>query len=170
MTVPPRVVHVGYQRNDNLRAIAADTAVALHMGKGEKALLMYYAAQSSGFRPALQAIANATGQNRSQIWRNRAALERDGLVLLRDGQLIIDWNHAKIFASLDPEMTSKHCVIAPALSPVPWKDQRVSALEMKYGDFETLIPKLANLSEEEYATLKNRFKRNKNNEREEKAS
>lgn len=157
MTLPPMIVHVGFQRTDNLCAIATDAAAALHMSKGERALFCYYAAQSSGFRPALQAVANATGQNRAQVWRNRAALIAHGVAMFQDDRFIIDWGRAKIFSSLDPRLTSKHCTIAPVGS-IDLQPQRISLHELKYGPLETLIQRLAALTDIEFAALRRRMK------------
>lgn len=160
--MPPRVRHVGYKKCDDLAEIATEAAAALHMGKGERALLQYYAAQSSGFRPALQAIANATGLNRSQVWRNRAALEAHGLVSVEDDIVFVHWKRAKIYASLDPRLTSKRSYTAAAQKKE--RLRRVSLFEMKYAPLEALLPRLAALTKNEYADLCRRLRRNMRND------
>lgn len=155
---PPRIRHVGYERDDNLVAIATDAAAAIHMGKGERALLLFYAAQSSGFRPALKTIVSATGQSRSQVCRNRAELDAHGLISVSGDCLSIHWDRAKLYASLDPRLTSKRCFFAPA---GPKQPRRISLFDLRYQPLEALLPRLAALSDDDFAALCRRLKRSK---------
>ena len=81
MIAPPSVKHIRYSRGDDLPSIASACANAIHLSKGESALLKYYACQSSGFRPSLQHIADQTGLSRSQVARCRNGLVSKGLCL-----------------------------------------------------------------------------------------
>lgn len=154
---PPRLVHENFRRCDNMPAIAADAAAALHMGKGERALLLFYSRHSTGFQPALQAIANATGMNRSQVYRNRNALYAHGIADERDGCLYIDWARLRIYASLDPKLTSKRCVTAPYGS-VGREAPLLTPNDFLLLDMTELTKRLAALTEAEYASLRQRMK------------
>lgn len=151
---PPKIKHVHYRHSDSFEKIASLAAAALHMGKGERALLSFYAACSSGFRPSLQAIANATGQNRSQVWRNRNALIEHGIAAEQNDVLVIDWNRLRMFASLDPKMTSKRCICAPLdLDPT-----RLSICEFECAPMPDLLARLSSMTDKEYADLRTRLR------------
>lgn len=150
---PPKVIHMRYHRGDSFAEIADLAATALHMGKGERALLSFYAACSGGFRPSLQAIANVTDQDRSQVWRNRAALVKHGIAAERGDSLVIDWSRLKIYASLDPRLTSKRSICAP-LEP---DYTRMSVAEFKCAPLPELLARLTLMTEIEYADLKCRL-------------
>ena len=152
-TRPPRISHIGYRRDDCFADIANRAATALHMGKGERALLGFYAVCSSGFRPSLQAIANVTGQDRSQVYRNRNALIKHGIVAERSDALIVDWNRLKLYASLDPRLTSKRSICAPLVRA----NARMSLLEFKSSPMTDLIPRLSVMTDSEYADLRQRI-------------
>lgn len=126
MILPPKVIHTKYQKTDNLAEIAADCAKALHLSKGEADLLRYYSTTSSGFRPALKTVANAIGKTTVQVWRCRDKLADIGIVT-KDGDIVIDWQKAKTFASLDPKLTKKNCVRAKR-SAVPLNKDLIAAL------------------------------------------
>ena len=150
MTMPPKIIHIGYDRSDNLVAIASDAAAALHMGKGERNLLLFYAGCSSGFRPSLQAIANATGQNRSQVYRNRASLIKKRIVAESADRLKLDWRLIKIYASMDPRMTSKRSVLNffDSLS-----SETMTPVEFRSLPLPTLLPRLGALPPASYSGL-----------------
>jgi len=148
------VTHIHYNPSDSFDAIVKDASTALHMGKGERALLSFYATCSSGFRPSLKAIASATGQNRSQVWRNRNALVNHGVAAECDGSIVIDWSRLKLFGSLDPKLTSKRSWCAPLNS----FDERLSIFEFKSLPFSELISRLSAMTENEYGGFCRRLK------------
>lgn len=155
MKTPPMIVHIGYKKEDCLPEIARDCAKAIHMGKGEAALFSFYAAQSTAFKPALNHVAEKTGQSRSQVARNRAALIEHGLAAEERGRLYIDWNRAKLYASLNPALTSKRCRFAPMT--LPWKRRPlVTALDLQTEPLDLLCGRLASMTEPEYAALRSR--------------
>ena len=154
---PSRLIHLNYERSDNLLEIAQDAAAALHMGKGEHALLAYYAAQSSGFRPALMHIASITGLSRSQICKNKQALIVHGLAAEKDGCFYINWARAKIYASLDPSLTSKRSICAAF--NMNRRIERMSLFEFNTLPTNRLIAKLARLPETEFAALCRRIRK-----------
>ena len=155
--MPPKIIHRAYTKDDDFRKLASEAATALHMGKGERAVLLYYASCSPGFRPSLQHIANVTGMNRSQVYRNRAALERDGIAEVSDDRVLLDWSRIRIFASLDPRLTGKRHYRAPLRT----EKERLSLFEFFYGGMSDLVRKLAALSDDDYAALKQRLRRRK---------
>ena len=152
MKTPPAIVHFNYERTDNMTEIARDCAKAIHMSKGEAALLAYYGSQSSQFKPALNHIATETNQSRSQVARNRAALIKHGLAAEYKGRLYIDWGRAKIYASLDPRLTSKHSTFAPMV--LPWQRKRVTVRDYITMPLKKLCERLAALLPEEYDSLR----------------
>lgn len=124
---PPRLSHRNSNVNDDKIELCFDCASRLRMSKGERSLLLYYAACSSGFRPSVQLIADRTDLNRSQVFRCRKKLEEHGVVKVLEDRVIIDWNRIRLFASLDPAMTGRHVTIAPvslakSLAPVKPSD------------------------------------------------
>ena len=86
---------------------------SLHMSKGEIKLLCYYAARSNGFKPSAKLISKETGLSRARVFAGRQMLEEHGVISVDNERVYIDWQRIRIFASLDPKMTSKHCRIAP---------------------------------------------------------
>ena len=110
---PPAIHHINSIASDDRRSLASLCSQALHMGKGETAMLAYYATRSEGFRPAAQTVCKETGLSRMQVFRMRDKLCEHGVALINSGSLILDWKRIRTFASLDAAMTSKRCVCAP---------------------------------------------------------
>lgn len=154
--LPPAINHVRYDKKDNLPQIAIDAAAAIKMSKGEGRLLAYYAAQSSGFRPAVSTIMKYTGLSRSQIFRNRQKLIDHGLALMimkgeTNTQFAIDWSRAKTYATLNRQMVSKTSRFAQM---TPAKAQcGLSIFYLKYGDLKEIVQQLNKMSETEYNAL-----------------
>lgn len=157
MIAPPSVKHIRYSRGDDLPSIASECANAIHLSKGESALLRYYACQSSGFRPSLQHIADQTGLSRSQVARCRNGLVSKGLCLAVLGNqetrsVIIDWSRAKLYATLDPKKT-RHGVFASVAPAKKATANPVSLYDMRYAGLDKLIDKLSKITDEQYAAL-----------------
>ena len=110
---PPKVTHINSRATDKRGELCSLCSSSLHMSKGESALLRYYAAQSNGFKPALQYIANVLKINRSQVFRARAMLEKHGVIRVDENRVYIDWERIRLFSTLDPALTGKHCYVAP---------------------------------------------------------
>lgn len=110
---PPRIRHCYRKTSDSMDELSLLCASALHMSKGELALLQFYSECQNGFRPAVKLIAEKTGMNRSQIFRCRTRLEEHGVVKVEDDVVLIDWNRVRLFSTLDPRMTHKKASIAP---------------------------------------------------------
>ena len=153
MIRPPRIHHTNYCREDNLAEIARDCAAALHMSKGEAALFEFYAKCSDGFEPAANMIAEATDQSRRQVLRNRAALVGHGVIAANEREILIDWQRAKTFASLDPKLT-RGAVIAPIRTE---RKPPMSVVEWHTLPMRVLIQRLNTMSEKEYDQLKQRL-------------
>lgn len=158
--LPPSISHIRYNKADNLLQIANDAAAAIKMGSGERKLLAYYAAQSTGFRPASATVMKSTGLSKSQVFRNRQKLIDHGLALMikkgeRNSQFVIDWSRAKIYASLDRKLTSKNSWFAPMVPPgTKYKAQRqISMFALRYGDLNNIVDQLSNMSEDDYQFL-----------------
>lgn len=111
--LPPAIRHINSFAIDDRRDLSLLCSKALHMGKGETAMLLYFASCSDGFRPAAQTVCDRTGLSRKQVFRMRDKLCEHGVALLNDGSLILDWKRIRTFASLDAAMTSKRCLCAP---------------------------------------------------------
>lgn len=111
--VPPAIRHRYGLLSDERSSLCSLCGQALHMSKGEVALLRYYAACSDGFRPAVATVCKETGLSRAQVFNARIMLEHHGIIKYTANNLIIDWNRIRLFSTLDPLMTGKHCTIAP---------------------------------------------------------
>lgn len=103
---PCTIKHVNFKKNDNFATLANLAAKACHMDRGEMALLMYYAGQSSGFQPAIKTISEAIGVHPTTVHANRKRLMSKGIVIVVGKELMVDWNRIRILASLDPAMTT----------------------------------------------------------------
>lgn len=110
---PPKITHVNSRAADNRGELCSLCSSSLHVSKGEAALLRYYAAQSNGFKPALQHIANILGISRFHVQRARKMLEAHGVICVDEERVYIDWERIRLFSTLDPSMTSKRCFVAP---------------------------------------------------------
>lgn len=144
---PPVLKHIRYSRHDDLLDLADRAAKAIHMSKGERKLLRYYALQSSGFTPSLKAAANATDQDRSQVWRNRQKMINQGFALMvydskGAEQLLIDWSRIKLYATLDPKKVKKGSKFSP-MTPPGDRHVPVTLFELRYAPEEEIIGRLA---------------------------
>lgn len=111
--LPPQISHRFISVLDNRSSLCSLCGQALHMSKGELALLLYYAACSDGFRPAVATVCKETGLSRAQVFNARIMLEKHGVIKCTENNLIIDWNRIRLFSTLDPLLTNKHCTISP---------------------------------------------------------
>ena len=110
---PPKVTHINSRAADNREELCSLCGSSLHMSKSEVKLLRYYAEQANGFKPALQHIANTIGISRFHVQRARKMLESHGVIKTDDDRVYIDWERIRLFSTLDPQMTNKHCYVAP---------------------------------------------------------
>ena len=124
------------------------------MAHGEQALLRFYLEQSTGFAPSVSRIEKTTGLKKCYLLRARKLLEEDGLILLTERFLYIDWNRIRLFASLNPAVIPKQRA-KRQITPVRVRTERTFSKEtvvntaylMKIGD---LSDWLSRLTEDEY--------------------
>lgn len=153
---PPRIYHMHSLASDDRKELCLLCSKALHMGKGEAALLSYYAACSDGFSPAVATVCKETGLKRSQVYNVRESLCKHGVAMLKNNSLCLDWYRIRTFASLNPSMTSKHCTIAPVnakkLDYNIYNNCKLFA-ELKSCSQEQAIGILGTMTEELYDSL-----------------
>lgn len=153
---PPRIYHMHSLASDDRKELCLLCSKALHMGKGEAALLSYYAACSDGFSPAVATVCAKTGSSRRQVYDMRTKLCEHGVAAMKDGMLYLDWYRIRTFASLNPFMTSKHCAIAPVNTKKPhyniYNNCKLFA-ELKSCSQEQAIGILGAMTEEQYDSL-----------------
>lgn len=113
MIRPLRLRHIHVLRQDSRESLVSSCSLALHMSKGETRLLQYYAKQQDGFAPAAKRIIDETGLSRARVFAARGMLEQHGVIKLDEQHIYIDWERVRLFSTLNPEMTSKHCTVAP---------------------------------------------------------
>jgi len=111
--IPAAVRHRYVLLSDERSPLCSLCGQALHMSKGEIALLQYYAACSDGFRPAVATVCKETGLSRRQAFYARNMLVKHGIIDYSEKSIIIDWERIRLFSTLDPQMTGKHCTIEP---------------------------------------------------------
>ena len=155
---PAPIKHIRYSRHDDMKQLANAAATAIHMPKGERNLLAYYATQSSGFTPSLQAIANATGQSRSSVDRNRQKLVDHGIALTvingKRRTFFIDWSRVKLYGTLDPAMTRGDRVkFMPLVPPGPRPQTVLKPSDLRFMPLDELITRLARLDPESWENL-----------------
>ena len=148
---PAPIKHIRYSRHDDMRQLADAAATAIHMPKGERNLLAYYATQSSGFTPSLRTIANATGQSRSSVDRNRQKLVDHGIALtVYNGKrrtFFIDWSRVKLYGTLDPAMTrGDHLKFMPLVPPASQTQAVLTPNDLRFLPMDELITRLAAMS------------------------
>ena len=158
---PPKITHINAHATDKRGELCSLCSSSLHMSKGESALLRYYAAQSNGFKPALQHIANEIGITRFHVQRARAMLQKHGVICIADERVYIDWERIRLFSTLDPTMTSKHCTIAPVrLKKCAYKIYIVPKgfiLKLRTCSQEEACAALASLPHEIYDAVRHRL-------------
>lgn len=148
---PAPIKHIRYSRHDDMRQLADAAATAIHMPKGERNLLAYYATQSSGFTPSLRAIANATGQSRSSVDRNRQKLVDHGIALTvyngKHRTFFIDWSRVKLYGTLDPAMTrGSRLKFMPLVPPASRTQAVLTPSDLRFLPMDELITRLASMS------------------------
>jgi hypothetical protein len=145
LLTPPRVVHRGGKLSDNRAALCKQCGAALHMSKGESALLQYYATCQNGYTPSLQSIANVLKIDRRTVQRCRTMLVEHGCIELTKQFVFIDWFRIRTFATLDPSMTCKHAIIAPASPRNRTADKYLGAVPL-----DEAVATFAYMKDEEY--------------------
>lgn len=116
MTKPLKIEHLSSKATDSRESLVSLCASALHMSKGEERLLQFYARQQNGFTPAAKKIMDETGLSKPRVYADRNQLVTHGVAKIMDDVLYIDWERIRLFSTLDPRMTSKHCRIAPVVA------------------------------------------------------
>ena len=104
---PCRIIHVNRPCHNNMDETVKSACSALSLKPGESALLLFYCAQSSGFRPSISLITKRTDLGKRAILRNRQLLVEDGLIAVWKNCVFIDWERIRLFASLDRSMVPK---------------------------------------------------------------
>lgn len=154
---PPSIFHLHGFASDNRLELCSDCSKALHMGKGEAALLKYYASCSDGFSPAVATICSKTGISRRRVFYDRDKLCDHGVTAIENNKLFIDWNRIRVFASLDPGMTNKHCYIAPVNTKKRHYNIYINNklfIRLESCSVEQAVKILGALSNEQYEKLK----------------
>ena len=83
-----------------------DAARNIHLRKQATELLLFYADQANGFRPALKLIGKKTGLPTQDISKIRKRLIDRGLIAYKPGNYImLDWQRIRIFAALEKPLT-----------------------------------------------------------------
>jgi len=158
---PPKVTHINSRAADNRGELCSLCGSSLHMSKGEVKLLRYYAEQANGFKPALQHIANTLGITRRHVERARKMLELHGVIRVDDERVYIDWERIRLFSTLDPACTSKHCFIAPVkLQKCPHKvyiPDKSLLLKLRTCSQEDACKTFSGMTEEQFRAVQHRF-------------
>jgi len=102
--IPCRIVHLKKPQEMHVVSVIKSATEALSMKPGESALLLFYCAQSSGFRPSISLITKRTGLGKRAILRNRQLLVEDGLIAVWHNTVFVDWDRIALFASLASEL------------------------------------------------------------------
>lgn len=153
MIRPLRLRHLHTLRQDSRKSLVSSCSLALHMSKGEEKLLQYYAQQQDGFRPSLRRIADLISVTPRQVERLRLMLVQHGIAKLDSECVYIDWERIRLFSTLDPAMTSKHCSVAPVrIEKCPHKVyvSRELRLRLRSLPVPELCDLFAAMNEEEY--------------------
>lgn len=116
MTKPLKIEHLSSKATDSRESLVSLCASALHMSKGEERLLQFYARQQDGFTPAAKRIMDETGLSKPRVYADRNQLAAHGVAKIMNDMLYIDWERIRLFSTLDPRMTSKHCYVAPVVT------------------------------------------------------
>lgn len=153
MIRPLRLRHLHTLRQDSRESLVSSCSLALHMSKGEEKLLQYYAQQQDGFAPAAKRITDETGLSRARVFAARNMLEGHGVIKMDSQCVWIDWERIRLFSTLDPAMTSKHCTIKPV--QVKKRDYKVYIsrelrLRLKTLPVPELCDLLAAMNDQEY--------------------
>lgn len=146
------IKHVNYTRDDKFPEIVANVSKVCHMGKGEAALLLFYATCSDGFTPAAKFIAEKIGVKPNYVHALRNALEAKGIVFVQDKKVVLDWKRIKILASLNPKYTTKDGWVKPiSIIGIDRLGQfmaaHVSVMDLYTKPLDELIDKLGQMPE-----------------------
>lgn len=162
---PHMIQHRGFDRKDNFAAIATKAAKATHMGRGEMALLTFYAACGNGFRPAAEHIAESIGVTEAYVYILRQALLSKGVIDVTSDAVVVNWPRIKILASLDPKLTSKEAWIKPQTPAVIDRVGKTMVIHPTFWELYNLplarlIDMFGSMSNAEYSTWRRIFKKN----------
>lgn len=95
-----------------------DAAHNLHLREQTKRLLLFYADQTNGFRPALKLIEQKTGIAGNKVAEIRRRLVDRGLIAYEpEDYVAVDWRRIKTFAALEKPLrlpSSGNYFFAPA--------------------------------------------------------
>ena len=154
MKQPLMLVHINREPKDDAETLIRSAAINLHMAAGEAALLEYYCKQSTCFRPSVSRIEKSTGLKKCYLLRARRLLEEDGLILITDKCIYIDWHRLRLFASLDPSaMPKQRCRrrIEPVKLKTGYRFSKEFIFRTKYQmTMEETVQWLSRIGEEEY--------------------
>lgn len=163
MLRPPCVLHIRTKEEDDRMELIQLCSSSLHFSKGEEKLLEYYANCKSGFRPSQELVANKIDVDRRHVAKLRARLVERGIALSQDNKVFIDWERIRLFSTLDPDMTSKHCTVSRVELQRP---SYLRYLEVLYSsDSITLVnpdkisEMLNDMTEDDYKKLCNYIKK-----------
>lgn len=164
MKAPNKIVHVKFTKGDDFATLTNKAAKATHMGRGEASLLMYYAACSSGYRPAAKHVAESIGVDEGYVYVLRKALESKGVISVMSDAVIVNWDRIKILASLDPKLTSKESWIKPQTPAVIDRIGKTMLLHPTFYELYTeplsrIIDMFGCMSNAEYATWRRIFRK-----------
>lgn len=129
---PCAIKHINYKRGDNFANLATLAAKACHMDRGEMALMLYYASQSTGFKPATKTICESLGVTATTVYANRSRLACKGIVTIMGNELVVDWKRIRTLASLDPAMTTQ----------AYWTKPKTPVVVDRVGNILKLIPRI----------------------------
>ena len=119
---PPAIHHAGRRPiKHEIGPIVTAAAENMHLTDYATRLLLCYANQANGFRPALRFISRETGIHVKTISRRRKELHEMGFILYSSDAILIDWNRIRLYSTLDPELTNKrrrNQEIMPACQPI----------------------------------------------------
>lgn len=113
MLRPPCILHINAKEDDDRMELIKLCSASLHFSKGERKLMEYYSSCSSGFRPSRQLTGEAINVSAQQVHKIRMSLCNKGIMRIENNRMYIDWERIRLFSTLDPRMTNKHCVVAP---------------------------------------------------------
>lgn len=110
---PMMIQHINFNKGDNMPELTLKAAKAMHMCRGEAALLAYYAACSSGHTPAAKHIAETIGCAPTYVYVLRKTLQAKGIINIVEDKIYVDWKRIRVYASLNPKKTTKDQFIRP---------------------------------------------------------
>ena len=99
---PPAIKHIGDRPEQEKQSLILNRALFnLRVPKAASRLMVFYAAQATGFRPSLKVIESATGIASHNISRVRQLLVAYGLIGYDQTYIIVDWVRLRGLAIAD---------------------------------------------------------------------